>query len=332
LLAVAQTAENEGYAQRPEIVAQTAIQHDLSLNQAYRKAHPDIKVSDDQVNAYYQAHPNEFETFLQNNPRFQQQAQGPQRETFKRQYGEFKVVADLARSEKLDQSDATKLQILIEKSQILQNAYLTDLEKNADKLVSDDEVEQYYNEHKSDFDEVRVRHVLISSQPKPEDEAHGEKGEDKPKAMTKEEAQKKAQSVLDRARKGEDFAKLAKENSDDAGSKDKGGEYDFFPRGTMVAEFENAAFALKPGEISNLVETQFGYHIIKLEDRRTASSASDPKVRQQIIGKMKEQKIKDRIDEIAKGSSIVVPEDFDTTVSQAPQPLIPGQSEPPADR
>ncbi|HKP88165.1 MAG TPA: peptidylprolyl isomerase [Blastocatellia bacterium] len=335
LLAVAQAAENEGYAQRPEVQAQTALSSDARLNQAYRAKHPEVKVTDEQVNAYYQSHPNDFENFLQNNPRFQQQAQGPQRETFKKQYGEFKVMADLGRKEKLDEQDATRLQMLIESSQILQNAYLGEMDKNADKLVSDADIEQYYNDHKADFDEVHVRHVLISTQPPPPGgDEDAKKDETKSKPLTKEQARQKAESVLERARKGEDFAKLAKENSDDPGSKDKGGEYDFFPRGQMVPEFENAAFSLKPGEISDIVETTFGYHIIKLENRRPGPPANDPKVRQQIIAKMKEQKIKDRIDEIAKESDIVVPEDFDTTLKPAEQalPLSPGQSAPPSDR
>jgi parvulin-like peptidyl-prolyl isomerase len=217
--------------------------------------------------------------------------------------------------------------MLLDGSQILQNAYLSDLEKNADKLVSDEEVEQYYNEHKEDFEEVRLRHVLVSTQPKPGEP--GKKDEEKAKPLTKDEARQKAQALLDRARKGEDFAKLAKENSDDQGSKDKGGEYSFSRGEGMVAEFENAAFSLKPGEISDLVETQFGYHIIKLEDRHPGPPASDPKVRQRIIDKMKEQKIKDRIDEIAKETRVVVPEDFDTTVKAAEQlqPPPSGQSE-----
>lgn len=330
LLAVAQAAENEGYGQRPEILAQTDLSYDLNLNKAYRKKHPEVKITEEQVNAYYQSRPNDFDNFLQNNPRFQQQAQGAQREAFKKQYGEFKVIADLARKEKLDEMDATKLQVLIERSQILQNAYLSEIEKNADQLVSDEEISQYYNSHQGDFDEVRVRHVLISTQPPPpEPEPAGAKDAPKPKPLSKEEARQKAQSVLDRARKGEDFAKLAKENSDDPGSKDKGGEYDFFPRGQMVPEFENAAFSLKPGEISDIVETPYGYHIIKVEERRSGPASSDPKVRQQIIAKMKEQKIKDKIEEIAKESDIVVPEDFDTTIRQ-PEAILPGA--PPSDR
>lgn len=84
---------------------------------------------------------------------------------------------------------------------------------------------------------------------------------------TKDAAKKKAQQILDKAKAGEDFATLAKENSDDKGSKDNGGEYVFGKSSGMVQAFKDAAFALKPGEISGLVETSFGYHIIKLEEK-----------------------------------------------------------------
>ena len=74
------------------------------------------------------------------------------------------------------------------------------------------------------------------------------------------------EGLLKRARAGEDFAKLAKEYSEDPGSKDKGGEYKF-PRGQMVPEFEAAAFSLGTNQVSDIVTTRFGYHIIKLSEK-----------------------------------------------------------------
>jgi parvulin-like peptidyl-prolyl isomerase len=333
LLAVAQVAEQEGYAQHADLQAQLAFQQDIALNNAYRKKNPGVKVSDEEINAYHQAHPKDFDDFLQSNPKFQQQAQGPQREELKKQFGEFKVIAERARKEGLDRDDLTRLQMVLDRSQTLAGGYLSDLQKNADKLVTDADVEQYYKDHSTDFDEVRVRHILISTQPKEaEEDADADKKDkkpaEKPKAPSKEEARKKAQDLLARARKGEDFAKLAKENSDDPGSKDKGGEYDFFGRGHMVAEFDKAAFALKPGEISDLVETQFGFHIIKLEERRTAASAGDQKVHQQIVEKLKQEKLEAKIDEITAHTDVVVPENFDTTPKVANQPPPAATSEP----
>src|SRR6185295_11841926 len=279
LLAVARVAEQEGYAQHADLTSQLAFQQEIALNNAFRKKNPDAKITDDEISAYHQAHPKDFDDFLQSNPRFQQSAQGPQREELKKQFGEFKVIAERARKEGLDRDDVTRLQALLDRSQTLAGAYLSDLQKNADKLVTDDDVAAYYKDHPSDFDEVRVRHILISTQPKPDTEDQQESGDakdakdkkaakdkkpaEKPKTLTKDEARVKAQALLDRVHKGEDFAKLAKDNSDDAASKDKGGEYDFFGRGQMVPEFDAAAFSLKPGEISGLVETEFGFHIIK---------------------------------------------------------------------
>ncbi|HWP41963.1 MAG TPA: peptidylprolyl isomerase, partial [Blastocatellia bacterium] len=139
---------------------------------------------------------------------------------------------------------------------------------------------------------------------------------------TKEQARQKAQGILERVRKGEDFAKLAQEFSDDPGSKDKGGLYDFFSRGTMVPEFEKAAFTLKPGEVSEPVETEYGFHIIKVEEHRTAR-LTDQATRQKIIEKLKEEKLEKRIKEIAESSSVQVAEDFEVKVSSAapPQPM-----------
>lgn len=336
LLAVAQVAEQEGYAEHPDLKTQLSFQLDRAMNDAYKKKNPDVKVPDDEINAYYLSHPKDFDDFLQNNPRAAQGAQGPQRDELKKQLGEFKVIAERARKEGLDRDDLTRLQILLTRSQALAGAYLGDLQKNADKLVGDGDVEQYYKDHPNDFDEVRVRHILISTQPKPdaEDESDAKDSKDtkdskdkkaaeKPKPLTKDEARKKSQELLERARKGEDFAKLAKENSDDQGSKDKGGEYDFFGHGKMVPEFEKAAFALKPGEISDPVETQFGYHIIKLEERRAAASPeTDQKVHQQIVDKLKQEKLEAKIDEITATSEVVVPEDFDTTPKVAGQPQV----------
>ncbi|HWN99612.1 MAG TPA: peptidylprolyl isomerase [Blastocatellia bacterium] len=330
VLALAQAAEQEGYLQRPEIASQVALQSDLTLARAYRKSNPDAKVGDDEINAYHAANPKDFDAFLQGNPRLQQQAQDAQRDMIKKQYGEVKVLAEHARKDKIDQQDLTRLQVLLDRSSALAGAYMNDLQKNSDKLVSDGDIEQYFADHGSEFDEVRLRHILISIEPKPAGDEEGAEAKDKkdaPKPPTKEEAKKKAEALLARARNGEDFAKLAKENSDDPGSKDKGGEYDFFGRGRMVPEFEEVAFKLKPGEISEPVETQFGYHIILLEERRAATSASDPKVRQQITDKLKQEKVEARVDEITAASSVEVAENFDTTPKQPSTEAMPAPAE-----
>jgi peptidyl-prolyl cis-trans isomerase C len=320
-LGIAAYAEGEGYGQKPEVQSQIALVTDLLLADAYREKNANAQPTDDEVNAYFQAHPNDFETFLQANPRFQQQAAGPNREGFKKEYGQLKVLAERARNDKLDQDEKVRLGILIQRSNILMNAYKTDLNKN-DQLVSDAEIEKYYNDHLSDFESVRARHILISTQPpQPASPDAAKKGE-QPKALSDEEARKKAEEVLAKVRKGEDFAALAKQYSDDPGSKDKGGEYTFKP-GDFDPDFEKAAFALQPGQISDVVKTRFGYHIIQMEERKSGTGPSDPKVRQQIVAKLKKDKIDAKIDEIVKNSKVTVADDFEMNVKPSEQPVMP---------
>ena len=333
LLAIAQLAEAEGFAEREDVKSQIALQTDIALREAYEKKNPDVKVTDEEVAAYHQSHPAEWNAFLEANPQFKMNAQGPQGEGIKKEFGQIKLLADRARKEGLEQDEATKVRMLIERSQALARAYVGDLQKNADKLVTDTDVEQYYNEHKSEFEEAKVRHILVGTRAEhSEDDGHGHSKDDAAKAsegLTKEQARQKAQGILERARKGEDFAKLAQEFSDDPGSKDKGGLYDFFTRGTMVPEFEKAAFTLKPGEISDLVETEYGYHIVKVEEQRTAP-LTDQATRQKIVEKLKQEKLEKRIEEIAASSSVQVAEDFEVKVSSPPPPppmqITPGGS------
>ncbi|MGE5629539.1 MAG: peptidylprolyl isomerase [Caulobacteraceae bacterium] len=113
----------------------------------------------------------------------------------------------------------------------------------ADVSVTDNEVKSYYDSHQSEFVSVKASHILLD---------------------TKEEAEK----MLQRVKAGEDFNALAKQYSKDPSAKENSGELGYFKHGEMVEAFENAAFALKPGEISDVVQSDFGYHIIKVEDNK----------------------------------------------------------------
>jgi peptidyl-prolyl cis-trans isomerase C len=325
ILSLAQVAEQEGFAQHPDVKSAIDIQTDVVLRDAWEKKNAGVAITDEEVAAYHQAHPNEWTSFLEVNPQFKPQAQGPQGEGIKKEFGQIKLVAERARKAGLDNAEGTRLLVMFSRSRALANAYFTDLQKNADKLVNDSDVQNYYNEHPEEFEEVRARHILVSTRPQeappgmPAGNDKDKKDADaKPKTLTKEEARKKAQSILDRLRKGEDFAKLAEENSDDAGSKVKGGDLGFFAKGTMVGPFSDAAFAMKTGEISDLVETEFGFHIIKVEQHQT-KSMDDPQAKQRITDKVKSDKVQKRIDDITASSTVEVPEEFAVT----PQPASP---------
>lgn len=129
-------------------------------------------------------------------------------------------------------------------------AFYADLEKKS--APTDKELKAYYDKNNKKID---ASHILLSTTGK-----DGKPVSEKEKA----ELKKKAEEIQKKAKDGEDFAKLAKENSQDPGSAAKGGNLGEFGKGVMAPAFENAAFALKEGEISNVVETQFGFHIIKL--------------------------------------------------------------------
>ena len=96
---------------------------------------------------------------------------------------------------------------------------------------------------------------------------------------------------MKKAKGGADFADLAKSNSEDAGSATKGGDLDFFVRGQMVPEFEKSAFSMKINEISDIVTTQFGYHIIRLDDVRDAVMPKFEEVKPQIVQQIQQNKL-----------------------------------------
>jgi parvulin-like peptidyl-prolyl isomerase len=137
--------------------------------------------------------------------------------------------------------------------------------------VTEAEIRRVYQEDKT----ASVRHILLLTQGK--------------SAAEKADIRKKMEGILARAQKGEDFAALAKEYSEDPGSKDNGGLYADFARGTMVKPFEDAAFSVPVGQISGIVETSFGYHIIKVENRKKETQPYE-QAKAQIEAQIKEQK------------------------------------------
>lgn len=140
----------------------------------------------------------------------------------------------------------------------LQVARVIESEISPKISVQDREVDAFYQENIERFkqgESVRASHILIGVQPNAD-------------ATQKKLAQAKAQQLLKQVRAGGDFAKLAREQSQDPGSAPNGGDLGFFPKGQMDSAFEAAAFGLKPGAVSGVVETSFGFHIVKVHERR----------------------------------------------------------------
>ncbi|MHC4088782.1 MAG: peptidylprolyl isomerase [Planctomycetota bacterium] len=155
-----------------------------------------------------------------------------------------------------------------------------------DISVSAQEVHDFYQENPDRFmrpDGINARHVLIKVDP----------GADE---TTVTEARKQIEKILAEAKQGADFAALAQKHSQGP-SAPKGGELGFLPRGRLVKPFEEAAFALKPGEISDVVRTHYGFHIIKLEARRGGDTISEKEAESSIRNHLSSMKTQEAIQE-----------------------------------
>lgn len=148
----------------------------------------------------------------------------------------------------------------------------------ANAKISDAQLRTEYQDNIDSYrvpERVKVQHILIKTQGLPK--------EDAPKLKAK------AEDILKQLQHGANFAELAKQNSDDPGSKDKGGELGWIVRGQTVPNFEKTAFSLKPGQLSGLVETEYGYHIIQVEDKQTAHTQSFDEVKPQLLAEAQKQ-------------------------------------------
>ena len=157
---------------------------------------------------------------------------------------------------------------------------LIDKEVRAKVTIGDEEVKSYYDANPQLFqqpEQVKASHILIKV------------GADAPQEE-KNKARKKIESVQEKAKKGEDFATLAKTYSEGP-SGPSGGDLGYFRRGQMVKPFEDAAFNLKPNETSNIVETQFGYHLIRVVDKKPAQQMAYADVKERLSEHLKKQKI-----------------------------------------
>lgn len=156
------------------------------------------------------------------------------------------------------------------KEDIELNLYVSKLLKSEVK-ITEEEMKDYFEENKDDFkqeEQVKARHILV-------------------------ENEKTAKEIKQKLDNGENFEELAKKYSTDTETKEKGGDLGFFSKGEMVKEFEEVAFSLKVGEISNPVKTKYGYHIIKVEDRKEAKEANYEESKEEIREKLFEEKLPD---------------------------------------
>jgi len=188
---------------------------------------------------------------------------GPGRKQFADQLVKVLTLAQEGKRRKLDATPAFQSQVMYQTDQALANVTFLAITKEA--KIDDAALHAYYDAHKAEYAKLHARHILIRM--------HGSTVPVKPggKDLSDEEALAKAQDLEKRIKAGEDFGKLAGAESDDAKSAANGGDLGTFGHGSMVPSFDAAAFKMAPGQVSDPVKSQFGYHIIKLESIETKS-------------------------------------------------------------
>jgi len=189
-------------------------------------------------------------------PQIQPLALGPAKRAYAQKIAELFILSAEAEKQHLDEQPAAKDQIELERRTTLSVHEFQKIQ--SDIPVTDEQVQAFYDANHSLYETIHVRHILVH--------VRGSAGPPKPGKpdLTENDALEKAKAIRQRLVAGEDFAKVAREESDDP-SADKGGDLGEIGHGRTPPQFETAAFALKPGDISEPVRTPYGYHIIQVQ-------------------------------------------------------------------
>lgn len=201
---------------------------------------------------------SEFENALKTLPaEYQQYAMGTGKKQFAEDFLRMKMLAAEGFKAGLDKDPDVVRQLTLMRENLVANAQLQRIEKNI--TITDEELRKQYDAKKNEYEQVSARHILIAFKGSPAAQAG------KPE-LTEEQAKAKAEELRKQIVEGKaKFEEVAQKESDDTGSGANGGALGEFSRGQMVPEFEKAAFEAKVGEVTPVVRTQFGYHIIKVE-------------------------------------------------------------------
>jgi parvulin-like peptidyl-prolyl isomerase len=243
MFSLAQAAEDEGLHKSDKFKKQMEITTDRALASEHLKRNPDVVVPKEEMDAYYASHKDRFEDDFKFTSSLSKQ---PVTDDLKEQqrvgWSEIKVRAEKARQGGLDKDLKFTTALKFRRANLLASLYNQELEEK--NQLTDAEKKKYLAENPN---------------------------------VDPDKLKEKAQGLLDRVKNGESFEKLAGEFSDDPGSKQNGGDLGWFGKGMMDPPFEAAAFALQKGQTTNeLVKSRFGYHIIRVEDRRMAQDATNP--------------------------------------------------------
>ena len=211
-------------------------------------------------------------------------AMGPGKRQFADDYLRMKLLAAEGMKNNLDKSPEVTKQLELMRENLVATEQLKRIESTV--IVTDAELKKAYDDNKKDYEQVKARHILIAFKGSPA-------AQKSKKQLTDAEAKAKAEDLRKKLVAGADFAELAKKESDDVESGKNGGDLGAFGHGQMVPEFEKVAFNARPGEITPVVKTQFGYHIIKVDEK--ISTPFDT-VKANLDKTIRQKKVRDLLD------------------------------------
>jgi peptidyl-prolyl cis-trans isomerase C len=226
-------------------------------------------------------------------------AQGPNRRKVADQIADLKAMAQEARKRKIDQQPGVQQLVRLQSDQALAGVLFKEIQGSV--KVDDAALHAYYDQHKAQYEEAKASHILIRFQGSSVPLRAGEKD------LSQEEALAKITDIRKKLVAGGSFSDMAKAESDDTGSGANGGSLGTFGHGQMVPEFEKVAFTAPVGQISEPIKTQFGYHIVKVEERK---SKTFDEVKDEIAKQMKPQQAQQQMEDIRSHSGIVISDDY----------------------
>jgi peptidyl-prolyl cis-trans isomerase C len=246
-----------------------------------------------------QVRQSEFEAAIDTlPPEYRAVAAGPAKRGFAEEYVRMRILADEAEKAGLDKDPAVRVQLQLMRENTLANAQLERIQESI--TVPEAALQKAYEEQKNNFERARARHILIAFTGSPAAQA------EKP-ALTEAQARARAEELRKQIVAGGDFAELARTESDDTVSGSRGGDLGEFGRGDMVPEFDHVVFEAPVGEVSQPVRTQFGYHLVQVQERSARPLAE---VRPQLEGRIKQQQLQDRIEALKNSANVTFNESY----------------------
>jgi peptidyl-prolyl cis-trans isomerase C len=253
----------------------------------------DVKLTSAQVGQILDAYPENQRVF----------ANGPGRAQFIDQVVRILLLSEEGRRRKLTETEAYKNQMVYSAAGIL----ASNTDQDIKRKISGDEalLKAYYEAHKSEYEQIHARHILIRMQGSLVNLAPGQK------ELTDAEALAKALEIRQKILQGADFADLARTDSDDMGSSSKGGDLGFLKRGQTVPSFEDAAFALPTGQLSQPVKSPYGYHLIKVEERKPTRTFEE--LRPEIERTLGNEASRKFVEDLKAKTKVAIDPDFSET-------------------